>query len=145
MLRFPQIPCWFFDAFGTRKGLLLFTESSWNTKTVLWESVWKNTCDAITWQSQEFKFPETKQQNASWQSESMKCIYQVFYEKSNCHKFFIMIIFIHNLQNWKVCKVLIHYLAERSEGSEVFEGLSQTVYTDEKTPNATRDCIKKTL
>ena len=36
-----QTPCWFHHIFGMRKGLPC-TKWIWNTKTVVWESAWKN-------------------------------------------------------------------------------------------------------
>ena len=46
------------------------------------------------------------------------------------------------MQNWKAFKVIVHYLAERSEGFEVFYGFSQTAHTDDNMQNATGDCVK---
>ena len=53
----------------------------------------------------------------------------------------MVIIFIHNLQNRKSSKVIARYLTKIN----VFEALSQTVYADDKTPNATEDCVRKSL
>ena len=39
-----QTPCWFLHAFGMRKGFWPFTNSIWNTKTVVRQSTWKNPC-----------------------------------------------------------------------------------------------------
>ena len=45
----------------------------------------------------------------------------------------MVIIFIHDLQNRKSCKVIVRYLAEIN----VFDDFSQTVYADDNMPNAT--------
>ena len=37
-----QTPCWIVHVFGVRKGFRSFTSSIWNTKTVVWQSAWKN-------------------------------------------------------------------------------------------------------
>ena len=39
-----QTPCWFFHVFGLRKDFWPFTNSIWNTKTVVWQSAWKTPC-----------------------------------------------------------------------------------------------------
>ena len=48
------------------------------------------------------------------------------------------IIFIHNLQNRKSCKVIVRYLAEISVYADVYV---YAVYADDNTPNATGDCV----
>ena len=53
----------------------------------------------------------------------------------------MVIIFIHDLQNRKSSKVIVHYLTNIN----VFDAFSQTVYADNKTPNATGDCVRKSL
>ena len=53
----------------------------------------------------------------------------------------MVIILIHNLQNRKSCQVIVRYLAEIN----VFDDFSQTVYADDNMPNATGDCVKKSL
>ena len=53
----------------------------------------------------------------------------------------MVIIFILNLQNRKLCEVIVHYLAE----TNAFDDFSQTVYADDNTPNATGHCIKKVI
>ena len=42
-----QTPCWFLHVFNIRKGLQPFTNSIWNTKTVVWQSAWKKHCVSI--------------------------------------------------------------------------------------------------
>ena len=54
-----------------------------------------------------------------------------------------MIIFIHNLKNRQVRKVIVHYLSESSEGFKVFDGFSQTGRVDDNTPNTTGIRVKK--
>lgn len=54
-----------------------------------------------------------------------------------------MIIFIRNLKNRQVRKVIVHYFSERSEGFKVFDGFSQTGRADGNTPNATGIRVKK--
>ena len=49
----------------------------------------------------------------------------------------MVIIFIHDLQNRKSCKVIVRYLAEIN----VFDDFSQTVYADDNMPNATVDWV----
>ena len=51
----------------------------------------------------------------------------------------MVIIFMLNFLNRKLCEVIVHYLAEIN----AFDDFSQTVYADDNTPNATGDCIKK--
>ena len=48
-----QTPCWFFHVFGMRNGLRPFTNSIWNTKTVVWQSAWRNPY----WESYISNFP----------------------------------------------------------------------------------------
>ena len=50
-------------------------------------------------------------------------------------------IFIHNMQNRKQCKVILRYLLE----IYAFDDFGQTVFDDDNTPNATGDCVKKSL
>ena len=45
------------------------------------------------------------------------------------------------MQNRKSCKVIVRYLAEIN----VFDDFSQIVYADDNTPNATGNCVKKSL
>ena len=51
----------------------------------------------------------------------------------------MVIIFMLNFLNRKLCEVIVHYLAEIN----AFDDFSQTVYADDNTPNATGGCIKK--
>ena len=51
----------------------------------------------------------------------------------------MVIIFIHNLQNGKSCKVIVHYLAEISQLKHL------TISAKQHMVITTGDCVKKTL
>ena len=107
-----------------------------------WETVrkpGKRNIEGITMIITGTQVPKTKRQNVSRINVSIISVDRVFHRSANFCQLFMVIIFIHNLQNRKSRKVIVRYLAEIN----VFDDFSQTVHVDDNTPKMQLETVLK--
>ena len=85
----------------------------------------------------------------------MISVSRVFYTSNNLHQLFIIITFIHNLQNRKPCIDMYVYTLwlkfsqlmylKVSARLHMLMTFNQTPYADDDMPNKMVDCVKKNL